>query len=245
MSTNTRGGINRPTTPTPRTPKGPQLSPEQQIAHRLEELAPDIEQILVASIGMLLIGVLYFILPDRLTFGPRWLLLVLEALLLLPTLATGLLRRRHLPFRIARGLAISLTVLVTASLMGSVAEMVSQLSTLKGATLLKTGATLYAINVLVFSVWYWEIDHGGPIKRLISKRVAADFQFPQQAGGNPQRWLPGFIDYLFLAFCTSTALSPADTVPLTRRAKLLMMTQSIIALIVLAIIVGRSINILS
>lgn len=243
MSTNTRGGVNRPITPS--QSKGSQLSPEQQFARKLEELAPDIEQLLVATVGMLLIGVLFIILPERLTFGPKWLPLVLEAILLLPTLSAGLLRRRHLPFRIARSLAISLTVLVTASLIGSVIEMVTSLSTLKGATLLKTGATLYAINVLVFSVWYWEIDHGGPIKRMISRRVAVDFQFPQQAGGNPQRWLPGFIDYLFLAFCTSTALSPADTMPLTRRAKLLMMMQSIIALIVLAIIVGRSINVLS
>lgn len=193
----------------------------------------------------MLIGVLFIVLPARITFGPSWLLLVLEALLLTPSLATALVARRHLPFRIARGLAVTLTILVTGDLILSVGAMVRNLPTLRGAPLLETGATLYSINVLVFAAWYWEIDHGGPIKRMISKRVAVDFQFPQHASGNPQRWLPGFIDYLFLAFCTSTALSPADTMPLTWRAKLLMMMQSIIALIVLAIIVGRSINVLT
>jgi uncharacterized membrane protein len=240
MSSNTQGGTNRPAGPG----QSNQSQPEH-VARKIEELAPDIEQLVVATFGALLIGVLYIVLPTALTLGPNWLLLVLEIILLAPTFIVGTVRRRHLPFRIARGLALILTVLVTAGLVISVFEMVTHLSTLKGATLLKTGATLYAINVLVFSVWYWEIDHGGPMKRFISKRIAVDFQFPQQAGGNPTRWLPGFVDYLFLAFCTSTALSPADTVPLTRRAKMLMMAQSIIALIVLAIIVGRSINVLS
>ncbi|HKV84405.1 MAG TPA: hypothetical protein VJN88_07605 [Ktedonobacterales bacterium] len=239
MSSNSRGATNRPGGP------GQSTQPSEQIVRRIEELSPDVEQILVATVGALLIGVLYIVLPSALTLGPNWLLLVVEAILLAPPFVAGIVRRRHLPFRVARGLALSLTLLVTAGLVISVFEMVTHLSTLKGATLLKTGATLYAINVLVFAVWYWEVDHGGPMKRLISKRIAVDFQFVQQVGGNPTRWLPGFIDYLFLAFCTSTALSPADTMPLTRRAKMLMMTQSIIALIVLAIIVGRSINILS
>lgn len=220
--------------------------PRRQIPTRQpDESLPDIQQLVVATLGALMIGVLFILLPDRLTIGPRWLVLALEVVLLAPSLFAGVLARRHLPFRIARSLAIGLLVLVTAGLVISVFEMITQLSALRGPTLLKTGASLYAINVLVFAVWYWEIDHGGPFKRLTSKRIAIDFQFPQQAAGNPTRWLPGFVDYLFLAFCTSTALSPADTVPLTRRAKALMMTQSVIALIVLAIIVGRSINVLS
>lgn len=222
-----------------------QQSRPQIPSRQPDESLPDIEQLVVATLGALLIGVLFILLPEKLTVGPNWLVLVLEVILLAPSLAAGVLARRHLPVRLARSLAIGLLVLVTAGLVISVVEMVQQLPSLRGATLLKTGASLYAINVLVFAVWYWEIDHGGPFKRLISKRIAVDFQFPQQAGGNPTRWLPGFIDYLFLAFCTSTALSPADTVPLTRRAKMLMMTQSIIALIVLAIIVGRSINVLT
>ena len=244
MTSNTSGGTSRPASQ-PGSKGANRSVPQPPSYPRLDELTPDVEQLVVATVGALLIGVLFIVLPEKLTVGPSWLLLVLETVLLAPSLASGLLARRHLPFRLARGLALSLTILVTLDLIVSVVEMVIHLPILKGASLLKTGATLYAINVLVFAVWYWEIDHGGPIKRLISKRVAVDFQFPQQNAGNPQRWLPGFIDYLFLAFCTSTALSPADTVPLTWRAKMLMMTQSIIALIVLAIIVGRSINVLS
>lgn len=249
MSTNSRGGTNQQAAP--RRAKGQHLpanvsqSQFEELRRRIDESVPDIEQLLVATGGILLIGVLFIVLPGQVTLGPSWLLLVLEALLLAPSLVSGIIARRHLPFRLARSLAMTLTILVTGDLILSVGALVRNLTTLRGASLLETGATLYTINVLVFAAWYWEIDHGGPIKRMIARRVAVDFQFPQHAAGNPQRWLPGFVDYLFLAFCTSTALSPADTVPLTRRAKLLMMMQSIIALIVLAIIVGRSINVLT
>ena len=95
----------------------------------------------------------------------------------------------------------------------------------------------------MFATWYWEIDGGGPRKRLIAGHQAADFQFPQQIGGNTSGWAPGFIDYLFLAFCSATALSPADTMPLARRAKLLMMGEALISLLILFLLVARAVNI--
>ncbi len=104
---------------------------------------------------------------------------------------------------------------------------------------------LWVVNILVFAVYYWEIDGEGPLSRLQAPYMPADLLFPQQQNGNPTHWVPGFIDYLFVAFCFSTALSPADTAPLTRRLKLLMMAQAAISLTIIVLLVGRSVNILA
>ena len=211
---------------------------------QVEELLPDALQIGVATFGALLIGVLYGVLPAKLTIGPAWLLLVVEALLLAPVLITGAILRRALPYRIARGLALGLLAVVTAALIGSVILLVTHLEEFqRAAELLPSAALIWGINILVFATWYWEIDGGGPRKRLIARHQAADFQFPQQIGGNTSGWAPGFIDYLFLAFCSATALSPADTMPLARRAKLLMMGEALVSLLILFLLVARAVNI--
>jgi uncharacterized membrane protein len=97
---------------------------------------------------------------------------------------------------------------------------------------------------LVFAIWYWEIDGNGPHARVLAKHQARDFRFPQQEEGNPTGWAPGFVDYVFLAFCSATALSPADTMPLTQRAKLMTMAEAILSLLIIVLLVARSINIL-
>jgi uncharacterized membrane protein len=208
-----------------------------------EELLPDAVQIGIAAVGALLIGVLYVVLPERLTIGPGWLLLVIEAVLLGPLVVLGAVLRR-LPHSVARGLALALLVVVTVALVGSVILLVNRLGTFtKAGDLLPSAALVWGINVLVFATWYWEIDGGGPRRRLIAGHEAADFQFPQQLGGNTTGWAPGFIDYLFLAFCSATALSPADTMPLTRQAKLLLMCEALISLLIIVLLVARAVNI--
>ncbi|HEU5198675.1 MAG TPA: hypothetical protein VFU32_03505 [Ktedonobacterales bacterium] len=209
-----------------------------------EDLLPDALQIGVATGGALLIGVLYGVLPETLTIGPNWLLLVIEAVLLAPVLIMGAILRRAMPYRMARGLALGLLAVVTAALIGSVILLITHLGEFqRAAQLLPSAAMVWGINILVFATWYWEIDGGGPRSRLIAGHQAADFQFPQQLGGNTSGWAPGFIDYLFLAFCSATALSPADTMPLARRAKLLMMCQALISLLILLLLVARAVNI--
>jgi uncharacterized membrane protein len=206
---------------------------------------PVAPQLLIATLGALLVGALYFALPEEVALGPRWLLVVVEAVLLAPSLVAILLARRALPFRVARSLALGLLVVLTAALIGSLALMISHISCLNQASdLLRPAALLWGINVLVFAVWYWEIDGDGPVKRRLRAHEAADFLFPQQVGGNRSRWAPGFIDYLFLAFCFATALSPADTPPITRRGKLLMMAQAVISLLIIVVLVARSVNII-
>lgn len=209
-----------------------------------EELIPDAVQVGIAAVGALLIGVMYLVLPNTLTIGPDWLLLVVEAVLLAPVVVEVAFLRRMLPYRLTRGLALGLLVVVTLALGVSVFLLVHNLESFRHARdLLPSAALIWGINVLVFATWYWEIDGGGPLKRLKAGHEAADFQFPQQVGGNTSGWAPGFIDYLFLAFCSATALSPADTMPLMRRAKLLMMCEAIVSLLILFLLVARAVNI--
>ncbi len=108
-------------------------------------------------------------------------------------------------------------------------------------------ALLWVINVATFAVWYWEIDGGGPAQRRRQEHRSEDFLFPQMNLGDKSArdWSPGFLDYLFLAFNTSTAFSPTDTAVLSRRAKVLMMVQALLSLLILAVLVSRAINALA
>jgi uncharacterized membrane protein len=216
--------------------------------NRLERMEDDL-QLLVGAVGALLPGVLYLILPERfIAVGPPWLLLVVEALLVAPPVVARLVLDRPLPYAVTRTMALALLAVVTAALISSVALLVGSLGNhqVAGSALLRTGGLLWGVNVFTFALWYWEIDCGGPLHRLSARALPAipDFLFPQQTRPADVRWKPGFIDYIFLAFCFSTALSPADTPPLTRRAKLLMIAQAVLSLLVLVILVGRSVNIL-
>lgn len=206
---------------------------------------PDLTQLIVATISALLVGAIYLALPRELAFiQPPWLLIIIEGVLLAPVVVAAFSVRVSLPYHIARALALSLLAVLTVALAGSVFSLAATFSTLKGTALLQPAGLLWASNVLIFALWYWETDGNGPPTRLENRYAAADFQFPQQQNGDPTNWAPGFVDYLFLAFCTSTALSPADTVPLTRRAKGLMMFQAVISLLILVLLVARSVNII-
>jgi len=201
------------------------------------------EQILLSSAASILVGVAYWILPYQLQVGPSWLLFVILAVIVLPLTYASFMRL--LPYEWSRRIRFGIQALLTLALLVSIILMVSRLGQLAtGGGLLRAAAMLWASNVLVFSLWFWEIDGDGPLMRHKKGHIAIDFQFPQQADGKPMTWRPGFIDYLFLGFCSATALSPADTVPLTQRAKMLMMLEAIFSMIILALIIGRSVNIL-
>jgi hypothetical protein len=229
-----------------------QQSKERQSEEKIEEnpfnilSTSSLSSIILAVITALLFGVIYWILPQRLTIVPNWLPLTVEIILLLP-ITIALLIQQPLPYRGIRIIISTVLSIITLILITGVILLVVTLpdrNTKQASDLLSAGALLYISNILIFALWYWEIDGGGPKKRHISGYQAADFQFPQQINGNPNRWQSHFIDYIFLAFTASTAISPADTMPLTRTAKCLMMIQGIIALTILAILIGRSINIL-
>jgi hypothetical protein len=198
-----------------------------------------------AAIAILLVGALYMVISDTYTIGPDWLLpgvtIALLAVLSLARLRGYTDLSRVLSF----ALAISLTVTVATSAALLVAQLVRGLAL--GRILLRDAAFIWVANIITFALWYWTIDGGGPAKRHPGRHASADFAFPQQQlddDGIVEGWSPGFLDYLFLAFNTSTALSPTDTLVLSRQAKGLMMLQATISLVVVGVIAARAVNIL-
>jgi uncharacterized membrane protein len=168
----------------------------------------------------------------------------------LATLVTIFHRRGDEPKATTTGFILTATV--TAALVMSLILLLRALPNhkLEPVQLLRSAGSLWIGNVLVFAVWYWRLDAGGPYKRAktISHEKGA-FLFPQMAmhsesPSKPDSWHPHFIDYLFLSFNTSTALSPTDTQVLSRWAKVLMMLQSAISLTVVVLLAARAVNIL-
>jgi uncharacterized membrane protein len=206
----------------------------------------DPEEVVVPSVAvlmaMLLMGLLYLVLPPNVIIGPNWLLLVIEGVFVIP-LVIDLVTAWNLSHTARRILFLVPLGISTLALIASVVLFVLTLPTDTHATnLLRSAALLWSFNILVFALWYWGLDGGGPWKRHLSGHQAADFQFQQQANG--KSWAPQFFDYLFLAFTGATALSPADTNPLTRLAKGLMMIEALLSLTIIGILVARAVNIL-
>ncbi|WP_236031551.1 hypothetical protein [Ktedonospora formicarum] len=184
---------------------------------------------------MLAVGVLHAFLPTKLLIGPPWLFLAIEVVFPLP-IAFTLLTERGLPYKTLHPLLLTLLGVLTFGLASSIALLLITVIINKYATiLLRAAILLWGSNVLIFGLWYWQIDGGGPVKRHRSDSQAADFLFPQQENGNPTGWIPGFLDYLFLAFTGATALSPTEMFPLTQRAKALMMIEALLSLLVVAV----------
>jgi uncharacterized membrane protein len=199
-----------------------------------------------ALAGAVILGLLFAALPERITFGFGWVPLAIIIIITLVMTLPHLVRRPFSPSTI-RLLSLVVLGVVTLALAISVSLMIYTLpnrNQSQAGTLLQTAGLLWLANIFVFALWYWEVDGGGPIKRHKHKHQAADFMFPQQVDGNTKGWVPHFFDYLFVAFTAATALSPTDTYPLTRRAKMLMMMESIIAMLTVLVLVGRAVNIL-
>jgi hypothetical protein len=198
-----------------------------------------------AALALLAVGALYAVLSEALSIGPRLFLLAFVAILLV-LLTTAHLRGRHL---VARRISLGVIGFVTVAVVASTVLLV--LSALSAETsapaLLRDAALLWIINVATFAAWYWETDGGGPAWRHQEGHRSEDFLFPQMnlGGGVARGWSPGFLDYVFLAFNTSTAFSPTDTAVLSRRAKVLTMLQALLSLVILAVLVSRAINALA
>jgi len=197
-----------------------------------------------AILALVVIGVLYALLPFRISIGPSWLLLPFEGVLLLPVVIALLIRRRVSPATFSVGSRILLGIVTFAFAVGIANLMFNLPRQQKGFVLIYSGLLLYAFNILMFALWYWAIDGGGPEQRRKSDREATDFLFPQQIGGFDENWAPQFFDYLYLAFTAATAFSPTDTMPLSHRAKFLVMIESVFALILIGFVVSRAINII-
>jgi uncharacterized membrane protein len=195
------------------------------------------------TIALLAIGLIYLFLPEEYTFGPRWLPLAVIAVFLVPIFISRW-RGYHL---MAHATTRVLLVLMTLAVAFSAVSLLVQISAgrIKPLLLLSYASLIWIANIVTFAIWYWSVDGGGPAHRHPGRHCSSDFLFPQQQqddDGIVEGWSPGFIDYLFLAFNTSTAFSPTDTLVLSRRAKVLMMSQSLISLVVVAVLLARAIN---
>src|SRR5215211_1828760 len=203
-----------------------------------------------ALVAVLSVGGIYAALPRYLVLGPRWLFPGVVLGLLVPATVTHV-RGHHFLNRLF-GFAVN--SVVTAALVASVALLIEELPEHRvgPGRLLLSAASLWASNVLVFALWYWRLDAGGPHGRdARAGHPDGAFLFPQMTMSPPPGadsdaacWSPNFVDYLFLAFNTSTAFSPTDVPVLARWAKALMMLQSLISLTVLALLAARAVNIL-
>jgi uncharacterized membrane protein len=190
-------------------------------------------------------------LPTRLALQPSWILPALEGLLLVGLVATTP-RAGKPPLAYRRSVALVLIGIVSAANVLSLVLLVHFLlhngtGAANGRPLVFAGVEIWCTNVLLFGVWYWELDRGGPQQRRQSAQPAADFLFIQMTddrlGG--MHWRPGFVDYLYLSFTNASAFSPTDTMPLSARAKLLMLVQSLISLVTIGLVVARAVNILA
>jgi uncharacterized membrane protein len=203
-----------------------------------------------AFIAILAVGGLYTALPDVLTLGPRWLFPGLVLALLLPTIITHHAGRHQLSIIFGWLVDALLTVGLVTSVILLIGALPARAETPEA--LLLSAASLWITNILVFALWYWRLDAGGPHHRdqQPGHREGA-FLFPQMTmtrealrEAGQQDWSPNFIDYLFLAFNTSTAFSPTDVPVLTRWAKILTMLQSLLSLLIIALLAARAVNML-
>ncbi len=198
---------------------------------------------------VLLAVVVQWSLPGRLSIHPRWLMPSLE-LFLLAVLMAANPRRINRRSPMLRGTSLLLAALVSLANCWSALQLV--LGLVHGTEgedagpLLMTGAGIWLTNIIVFALWYWEWDRGGPAMRAAGERQYADFLFPQMqdAGLAPPHWEPGFPDYLYLSFTNAMAFSPTDVLPLSRWAKMLMLAQSLVSLVTVALVIARAVNIL-
>ncbi len=198
-----------------------------------------------AAAAFLLIAALYSVLPDRLRFGPRWVMLAV----VVPLLALTILTRRRGRHDLTHHIGRLMTGVLTAAVAVSAVFLITRLpgGKVPGSELLYEAGLIWVSNILVFALWYWEVDGGGPGMRKLGSYRDEDVVFPQyqqDPNGPIVPWMPEFVDYLFLAFNTSTAFSPTDTLPLTHTAKAVMAVQSVAALATIGLVVARAVNIL-
>ncbi len=203
-----------------------------------------------ALVAIFSVGVLFWAMPESLTVGPAWLMIAVVAVLMIPTAIFHRLRRNELN----EIFAYSALSVITVGMISSLVLLIMRLPAHKDppVELLRAATALWFSNLLLFASWYWRLDGGGPNERdkagvhkdgaFLFPQMSMDPELRRQMGED--KWSPGFVDYLFLAFNTSTAFSPTDVPVLSRWAKAMMIVQSLISLATVALLAARAVNIL-
>jgi len=198
---------------------------------------------LIVAIGLQLA------IPKSYAVVPRWPLIAMEILLLIVLVGLNPLRlKRQTTF----GTWASYLLLTAITVDNTLSALVLDIRIISGdvsndaAFLLGSGAAIYVTTVIVFGIWYWELDRGGPFARRQGSRPYPDFMFPQMTERElaPPNWRPEFFDYLYVSITNVVAFSPTDTMPMTRRAKAMMTVQAVISVTTLALVISRAVNVL-
>jgi hypothetical protein len=242
------------------TPEPP--NPVEEFVRRAERLAADTERhvpswlrtgnpesVFPVLVALLSAMALQIAIPKSYTLVPRWPLLVLEGLLLVSLLALNPLvmtRRTRFGKSATWVLLSAITVDNTASAVVLAARILSGEVSNDAAVLLGSGAAIFVTNIIVFGIWYWELDRGGPFARHAGERPYPDFMFPQMTTPNVAKpdWRPTFVDYLYVSVTNVMAFSPTDTMPLARWAKTMMAVQAMVALSTAGLVIARAVNVL-
>ena len=203
-----------------------------------------------AVLAFLAIGAIYLALPRDLIVGPIWLLPTLIVVLLVPTVVSHRVGKHSLN----RTLGFIINGITTLALIGSVILLVRTLPSHRESPLqlLRSGGLLWLTNVIVFALWYWRLDGGGPTLRQKEKKFGStSFLFPQMQIPRDERpefacvrWRPRFVDYLFVAFTQSSTFGPTDAPLLARWAKVLAMIQILISLTIVVLLISRAVGVL-
>jgi hypothetical protein len=198
-----------------------------------------------ALVSLLAFGAVF---PEKYGLLPAWASVpmwsLVGCLVVLSTFAHTSPALRRMEGSVTRGLLALVTALLIFGIVRLVVLVLAEGSQVRGLPLLSTGATLWLSNMVVFALWYWLVDRGGPERRLSGTHAPPDLQFPRPSDSLAPGGTPQFFDYVFVAFNTSIAFSPTDTSPVTIRAKVLMMTQALLSLVTLVIVVARAVSIL-
>jgi hypothetical protein len=201
-----------------------------------------------ASLAVTAALVLYMTLPGTLTIGPGWVIPALEAALLIPLTVRAPYRHREEVrlIRFASLLLIALLTLAVVASLGLLVNLVLSGDAVTGRQLVFSGIQIWLTLIIVFALWFWEVDRGGPGVRGETDQAEPDFLFPQMGThelGQAQ-WNPSFVDYLYVSFTNAMAFSPTDTLPLTVRAKSLMLIEALSSIATVVMVAGRAVNIL-
>jgi hypothetical protein len=202
-------------------------------------------------IAILAVLALLVLLPERVRLFPQWAPFAFGAVVLAPLIAEARRPQSGVRARTERLVVFAFVVVAAlcnlAMLLELIFDMVRRSHLVSGLQLLTSSIALWAMNVLMFSLLYWQLDRGGPGPRAQRTNIRPDWLFPSDQAP-PETvasdWRPQFVDYLFLGFSTATAFSTTDAMPLTSRAKLAMMTESAISLVTLVVVGARAVNVL-
>ena len=204
----------------------------------------------IAALAIIAVLGLLEVLPHHVQVMPKWFSYVVALAVLVPMVIVTITAANMPWLRIERAVILFLGAAYVANTAAELADMIGIITLhppeTRAISLLSSSLAIWVTNVLIFSLLYWQIDRGGPFVRASRASTKPDWLFPQETApeiASPD-WQPLFLDYLFLGYNTATAFSPTDILPLTRRAKMLMMLESAISLLTLVIVAARAVNVL-